>query len=123
MTTEHKYSQDFDEQQAKLAPADRVVVTCKMHEHAHDYTKCPVCFQQYCAQYWSACPQCNRDAVTTDDKFVVVRTGGSIGNAAPVNVRFFNNQIDARAFARRRNSQLSKGERGYYGIKYSARKI
>ena len=63
-------------------------------------------------------------------KWTVKRSGGSIGDkpsnptAATVNPAMtFDSQEEAKELAKRRNKQLSPGEKKYYGIKYKAVQI
>lgn len=50
--------------------------------------------------------------------FNVIRTGGSIGQAQKAIVKSFDNNIEAKDYAKRMRKMLSPGERKYYGITY-----
>ena len=34
------------------------IYRCKSHDYEHEYTVCPECRHQYCAQTWPRCPRC-----------------------------------------------------------------
>ncbi len=61
-------------------------------------------------------------------KFIVVRTGGSIGTKYDaklrgVMVKEFDDKEEAKEFAKSRRKMLSPGEKKYYGMRYSVRTV
>jgi len=50
-------------------------------------------------------------------KYVVIRTGGSIGNHDKI-VDSFDNIEEAKDYAKRMRKHLTPGERSYYGMSY-----
>ena len=56
-------------------------------------------------------------------EFGVYRTGGSIGEKRTDPVKTFPTQEEAKAFAERRNAQLTQGEKGYYKMKYIVKQM
>lgn len=68
----------------------------------------------------------NESDLDYDKSFCVTRKGGSIGDnkgqryKGETLISTHDTIEDARAEAKRRNSHLTKGEKGYYGIKHRA---
>jgi hypothetical protein len=56
-------------------------------------------------------------------KFGVFMSGGSVGEKNDAPKKTFDSKEEAIAFAKRRNSQLTPGERGYYKMKYTVRPV
>jgi hypothetical protein len=56
-------------------------------------------------------------------KFGVYMSGGSVGEKNDAPKKTFDSKEEAIAFAKRRNSQLTPGERGYYKMKYTVRPV
>ena len=56
------------------------------------------------------------------DTHSVYLKGGTIGEATDKPVKTFSSEIEAKAFAKRRNSQLTPGEKSYYKMKYTVRR-
>jgi hypothetical protein len=52
----------------------------------------------------------------------VIQKGGSIGTTNKV-VKEFENHEEAKAYAKLRRSYLSPGEKNYYGMSYTVKKI
>jgi len=61
------------------------------------------------------------EATTTE--YGVFQTGGSVGEKNDKPTKTFDSKEDAQAYAKRCNAALSKGEKGYYGLKYVVRAI
>ena len=58
-----------------------------------------------------------------ETKYGVFLQGGSVGEANDEPVKEFTDKEEAKAFARRRRSTLSKGERQYYKMTYVVRPL
>jgi len=52
----------------------------------------------------------------------VIQKGGYIGTISKV-VAEFENHEEAKAYAKRRRAALSPGEKSYYGMSYTVKKI
>ena len=72
------------------------------------------------------------DEPDTDKSYGVFFRGGSIGDSGGVTLpeqggiilkSTFDNQDDAKAYAKRRNKRLSSGEKKYYRMRYLVRDL
>ena len=63
------------------------------------------------------------------EKWAVYMKGGAVGEKEKTHSKYgklvkeFDDEVEAKAFAKRSNSRLSPGEKQYYKIKYTAVKI
>lgn len=64
-----------------------------------------------------------RDVRTSDESWGVFKSGGSAGEKTSYFVKEGMSESEAKEMAKRRNAGLSKGEKEYYKIKYTAKRM